>query len=166
MELREFGPDDEAEIRLAVDIENARCAVDAPWEYPVTPYRKEMEMRHGWDGEVARHFLAYDEQILGYASLSTSEWDNKDLAWLGLTIDPEHRRSGHGSRLLARLIALSGDVGRSLVGVDGWEIPGVEAFAAASGFVKKSQAINRRMHLAEADLTEVRRLRDVAAEKA
>jgi len=167
MELREFNPDDDTSIRIAVDIENAHHAADCPWLYEATPHRLEMDMRHGWDGEVGRYFLAYDGQTpVGYATLDTSDWDNRDLAWLGLTIHPEARRSGHGTRALDQLTALAREMGRTLAGVDGWEGPAVQAFAASTGFAKKSQAINRRMILAEADLADVRRLRDTAAEAA
>ncbi|MEP6817359.1 MAG: GNAT family N-acetyltransferase [Marmoricola sp.] len=167
MELREFTADDAAAISLAVELENAGNAVDCPWQHQVTPYRKEMEMRHGWDGEVGRHLLLYDGQTpVGGAELSTSEWDNRELVWLGLGIHPDHRRRGLGSGLVDRLLALSREMGRSLAGADGWESPGVEAFAQSTGFARKSQAIKRRMHLAEADLAEVRRLRDLAAAEA
>lgn len=164
MELKEFTADDAESIGLAVEFENAHHAADCPWQYLTTPYRMEMEMRHGWDGEVGRYFLAYDGQTpVGYASVDTSEWDNRDLAWLGLTILPKARRQRHGSRLLDELIAVSHEMGRNLAGVDGWESPGVEAFAAATGFAKKSQAINRRMLLAETDLADMLRLRDEGA---
>lgn len=167
MELREFTADDADSLRHAVEIENAHHAADSPWQHVATPYRLEMDMRHGWDGEVGRHFLAYDERApVALATLETSEWDNHELAWLGLAVHPEHRRKGHGTRLIAQLLALSRDMGRSVAGIDAWESPGSGAFASAAGFVKKSQAINRRMHLAGADLAEVRRLRDLAAQQA
>ncbi len=167
MDLREFTADDVESIRLAVRIENAHHAADCPWQNPLTPYRQEMQMRHGWDGEVGRYFLAYDaETPVGLASLNTSEWDNRDLAWLGVVVDPEHRRKGYGTRMLDQLLASSRDAGRSLAGADGWESPGGEAFARATGFEKRSQAINRRMLLTEIDLADVRRLRDQAAQAA
>jgi RimJ/RimL family protein N-acetyltransferase len=163
MELREFTPDDAESIRLAVEIENAHHAADSPWRHPLTPYRQEMEMRHGWDGEVARYFLAYaDRTPVALTSVATSEWDNLDLAWLGLAVHPEHRRRGHGTAAMEQLLGIAGDMGRSLAGIDAWEDPGTAAFAELTGFERRSQAINRRMHVDEIDLAEVRRLRDEA----
>ncbi|MGI9157788.1 MAG: GNAT family N-acetyltransferase [Marmoricola sp.] len=164
MELRKFGPDDAGAIRLAVEIENAHHAVDCPWLHPLTVYRQEMEMRHGWDGETGSWFLAYDAGVpVGLLSLDTSEWDNRDLAWLGVAIHPAHRRRGHGTRALSLLQQLAAQMGRSLVGIDGWDAPGVHAFADATGFARKSQAIHRRLHYADVDLDVVRALRDGAA---
>jgi hypothetical protein len=40
-------------------------------------------------------------------------------------------------------------MGRTLVGMDGWESDRTTGFARATGFEKKSQAINRRQHLQE-----------------
>ena len=59
MRLHEFGPDDVASIETFVEIENA-LHVDAPWLHPATVYRRQMMVRHGWDGEPGRHFLAHD----------------------------------------------------------------------------------------------------------
>lgn len=167
MELREFGPDDAGSIRLAVDIENAHHAVDCPWLHPLTAHRQEMEMRHSSDGEIGRAFLAYDAGIpVGLLSLDTSEWDNHDLAWLGMAIHPEHRRRGHGTRALELLQQLAAEMERTLMGIDGWDAPGVHAFAAATGFARKAQAIHRRLHSADVDLEVVRDLRDGAARAA
>ena len=81
MDLREIRPDDDESIRRAVEIENARIAVDCPWEFHLTMHRKQREIEFGWDGEPARHFLAYDgSQAAGYCSIHTSEYDNLDLA--------------------------------------------------------------------------------------
>jgi RimJ/RimL family protein N-acetyltransferase len=167
MELREFTPDDAESIRRAVEIENAHHAVDSPWEYALTPYRHEMELRHGWDGEVARWFLAYQDGVaVAHTSVGTSEWDNLDLASLHLVVHPEHRRRGHGSRAMEELLGIAREMGRSLAGAYAWDDPGPAAFAEATGFARRSQAINRRMHLDEVDLADVRRLRDGAAQAA
>ena len=150
MDLREFGPDDGDSIKTFVSLRNDARAVDAPWQHPDTPYRREMEMRHGWDGEVGRHFLAVaDGDVVGAVVVHTSEYDNLDLAWLVLDIHPDHRRHGHGAAALQAAYDVSRSMGRHLVGTDGWESDRTLAFAAAVGFEKKSQAINRRQHLRE-----------------
>lgn len=149
MELREFGPDGTDEIKAFVEIENARSATDAPWEHPLTPYRQEMGMRYGWDGEPARSFLVIDRhgRPVGTGRISTSEWDNLELAWLGLTIHPRHRRQGHGSAALEALHDECRRVGRPLVGLDGWESEATRAFATATGYEERSRSVNRRQEL-------------------
>ena len=151
MELHEFGPDDGDAIKAFVEVENARIAADSPWQHPCTPYRQEMWMRYGWDGEPARSFLVadHDGQPVGTAQINTSEWDNLELAWLGLSIHPDHRRRGHGSAALEMLHDECRRLGRPLVGLDGWDDDAARGFAAAVGYEKKSQAINRRQDLHE-----------------
>ena len=150
MDLREFTADDAASVRIATGIENVRNAVDAPWELPLSEHRMAMEVRHGWDGEPGRYFLAYDgDTAVGLGHIGASEWDNLDLAWLDLKVLPERRRSGHGTALLDGLLAEVRATERHLVGVDAWDGTPGPAFAEAHGFVHRSQEIKRRMHLAE-----------------
>lgn len=151
MKLREFGPDDVDAIESFVEIENARIAADSPWEHLLTPYRQEMRMRHGWDGEPARCFLVadHDGRPIGTARINTSEWDNLELAWLGLSLHPGHRRQGHGSAALEALHDECRGIGRPLVGLDGWDDDAARGFAAAVGYEQKSQSVNRRQDLRE-----------------
>lgn len=151
MELREFGPGDVDAIESFVEIENARIAADAPWEHPLTPYRQQMWMRYGWDGEPARCFLVtgHEGRPVGTARINTSEWDNLELAWLGLSIHPDRRRQGHGSAALEALHDECRRIARPLVGLDGWDDAAAQGFAAAVGYERKSQSINRRQDLQE-----------------
>jgi len=150
MELREFGPDDAGAIRAWVDLANAVAAADSPWRHASTVFRQEMEMRHGWDGEVGRFFLAEaGGEAVGGLAVHTSEYDNLDLAWLGIDVHPDHRRRGHGTALVEAAYGVCRSMNRSSLGSDGWESERVAAFAASVGFEKKSQAINRRQHLDE-----------------
>lgn len=164
MELREFGPDDAAAIAAWVEVENAVAAVDAPWRHPSTVFRQEMEMRHGWDGEVGRFFLAVaGGEVVGGLEVGTSEYDNLDLAWLGIDVHPEHRRRGHGTALVEAAYDVCRSMNRSSLGSDGWESERVAAFAASAGFERKSQAINRRQHLADLPDGLARKVCDEAA---
>src|SRR6187399_2120790 len=89
VELQQFGPDDEASVATYVAVENA-CLVDAPWWHPTTVHRQTMLMRHGWDGEVGRHFLLHaDGEVVGRAAVHTSDYDNLDAAVVELAIHPE-----------------------------------------------------------------------------
>lgn len=150
MELREFGPDDTSAIDTFVAIDHASIPVDAPWEHPDTPYRRAMSIRHGWDGEPGRHFLALDGGTpVGSVVVNTSSYDNLDLAWLAVKIDPAHRRNGFGTAALETAYDVCREMNRDLLGLDGWESDQTRSFAKATGFDLKSQSINRRQHLAE-----------------
>ena len=58
------------------------------------------------------------------------------------------------------------ELGRSKTGSDAWDGTPGEAFADKQGLTRKSQAINRRQHVEELDLAEVRALHERAAEAA
>ncbi|RLV49326.1 GNAT family N-acetyltransferase [Nocardioides mangrovicus] len=167
MNLVEFGPDDAGSVAAYTDVANAAQRVDAPFLPEQSPLRTEMEMRHSWDGELGRFFLLREgDRVLGTARLDTSEWDNLDLAWVEVVVDPQHRRRGAGTAALAELerLALAGD--RHLVGVSGWDSAGVRAFAERTGYLLGSQEIARRLDLTGVDLARIRTLRDEAAERA
>lgn len=150
MELREFGPDDASAVEAVVEIHNACRAVDAPWSHPNTPHRQRMDMIHSWDGEPGRHFLAHDAgRVVGTVTIDASDYDNLDLAWLGVSIRPDLRRQGYGRAALEAAYELCREMGRPLLGIDGWDGEHTRAFADATGFELKSQAINRRQILSE-----------------
>jgi GNAT superfamily N-acetyltransferase len=151
IELRGLGPDDAEAIDDFVAIDNA-LHVDALWQHPATAFRRRMILTHGWDGEPGRHFLAHADGQggpVGFLVVHTTEYDNPDLAWLHFGIHPDHRRRGHGTALLDAAYDVCRTLGRSLLGADGWDSERTRSFAAATGWELKSQAINRRQHLAE-----------------
>ena len=167
MELREFGPDDVSSVEAFVEVRNACLPVDTPWRHPDTPYRRRMEMIHAWDGEPGRHFLALTGgQVVGTLTIDFSNYDNLDLAWLGLDIHPDHRRRGHGTAALDAAYPICREMGRPLLGIDGWESEQTNGFATAIGFELKSQAINRRQRLSELPAGLVDKLYDDALAQA
>ena len=167
MELREFGPDDAASIEAFVEVRNACLPIDAPWHHPDTPYRRRMEMIHAWDEEPGQHFLAHVAgELVGSVTIDASNYDNLDLAWLGLEIHPDHRRQGHGTAALEAAYEICREMGRPLLGIGGWDGEHTRGFAAATGFELKSQAINRRQVLAELPAGLVDKLYDDALAQA
>jgi GNAT superfamily N-acetyltransferase len=159
MEITRFGPDDTDRLREYVEVVNAVRAVDSPWEYPDTLHRVEGRFRYGWDGEVEAPYVGRVDSVpVAVGRVATTDYDNLHLAWLGVQVHPEHRRRGHGTRMLAGLVTEVRARGRTSVGIDGWDDEGARGFAALHGFDQKSAAIERRQHLAEVDWAVIERL--------
>jgi RimJ/RimL family protein N-acetyltransferase len=151
MELVEFGPDDVARLTAYVDLTRAIDAVDCPWEPVATAHHQEMSMRHGWDGEPGRWFVAFDgPEPVATASIEASAYDNLEMAWLAVRVAPAYRRWGHGTAVLGRLEELAQEMGRTLFHVGDWESDATVAFAAATGYRRKSAEIRRLQVVAEA----------------
>jgi RimJ/RimL family protein N-acetyltransferase len=142
MELVEIGPDDRAHVAAFVRATAAINAVDCPWEPVLTLHRQEMEMRHSWDDEPGRWFLAYaGDEPVGLASLHTSDYDNLEMAWLQVRVVPAHRRRGHGTAILKHVESLAVDLGRPLFHVADWDTAATHAFALAHGYERRSAEI-------------------------
>ena len=164
VQIHPFTADDSDDVLASLEVHNAAAAVDAPWQWPELPTPYTALLRHGWDGEPERPYLAtVDGRVVGAASLSLTERDNTHLAWLGLTVLPGCRRRGYGTEMFEAMVAEARQAGRRSVGVDGWDCEGVLAFARKVGLERRSQALQRRQHLAELEPGRVRRLYDEAA---
>lgn len=152
MQIERFAPDDEAAVAAYADLLNAVREVDSPWDREQTPALAAGWLAHGWDGEpMVPHLARAGGEVVGFAGLETSEYDNLDLAWLSVIVHPAHRRRGHGTAILAFLEGEARERGRTSVGVDAWDLPAVHAFATRHGFVRKLASINRRQVLADID---------------
>ncbi|HET9996142.1 MAG TPA: GNAT family N-acetyltransferase [Nocardioides sp.] len=160
--LREVDADDRDAVERYAAVDNAVRAL-SPWVHPTTPYRVEMMLRNGWDGEPGRHFLvqAAGEDV-GIASVDTTEYDNLDLAWVNAAIHPEHRRRGLGTAAFDSVVEVARGMGRTKLGTDSWDDEPGRSFAAARGWDLKSTAINRRQHLGELEPGRADRLYDEA----
>jgi GNAT superfamily N-acetyltransferase len=167
MEIRRFGPDQPRDVECALAIQNAAAAVDSPWDPPLLPQRFDALLRKGWDGEPPVAYLAVvDGRPVGTGMTFTSERDNTHLAWLRLTVHPECRRRGYGSRMFECMVEEVRAAGRTSVGTDGWDTDQTRAFAKKFGLEVRSQAIQRRQHLKQTDLDGIRRLYGDAASRA
>ena len=158
MELVEFGADDTAHVDAFLALTQAMDAADCPWEPVRTRFRQVCYMRHSWEGEPGRWFLGYDgHEPVGTAVLDASDYDNLEMAWFTLRVGPAYRRRGHGTWLLHELEAQAIAAGRTLLGMDGWDTPALHAFAASTGYGRKSAEIRRVQVVAEApELTPIR----------
>jgi GNAT superfamily N-acetyltransferase len=159
MEILRFGPDDANHVATYADIVTAARMVDAPWQPAMTRRRAEARLRYGWDGEVEVPFVGLvDGAPVAIGAVATSEYDNLHLAWLDVTVHPEHRRRGHGSALLDHVIAEAKAVGRTTLGIDGWDNEVTRGFAARHGFEEKSRSVQRRQVVADLDWTLIEKL--------
>jgi GNAT superfamily N-acetyltransferase len=164
LEIRALTVDDTGDLRACMQVLNASAALDAPWEHPFTERRFSVLVRQGWDGEPPVPYLACADGVpVGTALMFLSERDNRHLAWCWLSVHPDHRRRGHGSRLLEHVMEQARAAGRTSIGTEGWEAERTTAFAAKHGLERKSQAIMRRQHLAELPEGHIQRLYDEAA---
>ncbi|MGY2875035.1 RimJ/RimL family protein N-acetyltransferase [Marmoricola sp. URHA0025 HA25] len=151
MELVEFGPDDATHFDAFLALTLETDAIDCPWELPRTPLRQRMYMRHSWEGEPGRWFLAYDgRRPVGTAVIDASDYDNLEMAWFTLRVAPAHRRRGHGRQLLRLLEGQADEMGRPLLGMDGWDSEATREFAATTGYALKSAEIRRIQRIEEA----------------
>jgi GNAT superfamily N-acetyltransferase len=167
MEIHRFGPDDGDRLQQYVEVVNAARATDSPWVHPATLRSEEGNFRHGWDGEVDVPYLALADGVpVAVGRVGTSEHDNLHLAWLGVQVDPAHRRRGHGTAVLEAMVSETRALGRTSIGIDGWDAESTAAFAARNGLEAKSSAIQRRQYVAELDWDAIERLHQEATDAA
>ena len=159
MEIEPFGPDDADRLAQYTEVVNAARAVDSPWQHPATLLSEEGRFRYGWDGEVEAPYVGLVDGVpVAVGRVATTDYDNLHLAWLGVQVHPEHRRRGHGTRMLEELVKEVRARGRTSIGIDGWDDEGARGFAARHGLEQKSAAIERRQQLAELDWVAIERL--------
>jgi len=165
MKLVEFGPDDAVHFEAFLALTVETFAVDCPWEPPRTAYRQRRYMEHSWEGEPGRWFVAYEgADPVGIAVIDASEYDNLEMAWFTLRVAPGSRGRGHGAEILRALEGLAEEMGRPLLGMDGFDTAATRAFAASAGYDLKSAEI-RRMQVVE-DVPDPAPIRDEALERA
>ncbi len=148
MDLHPVSPDDPDRLRALRDAYNEAVFSDAPWRHAETEHSMERELRYSWDGEPGRWYLVGDDpaDADGYLAVFTTDYDNLELAWLRLAIRPGRRREGRGLAALDLAFDACRELGRPLLGIDGWESGATTGFAAAGGFERKSLSICRRLH--------------------
>ncbi|HET8718499.1 MAG TPA: GNAT family N-acetyltransferase, partial [Nocardioidaceae bacterium] len=140
--------DDSATIAQMVALAEAVRRTDAPFEHEPTLTGYAGWLRHGWDGEAPEAYVLREAgALVGVLHLHLGEWDNQHLAWAGVAIHPAHRRRGLGRTLWRAAEDLARERGRTSIGTDGWESPGVERFAADCGLRRGSVSVARRQQV-------------------
>jgi GNAT superfamily N-acetyltransferase len=144
LSVEEYDADDTGAVEAGLLVLEAARAADAPFLPPTTLFRRTMNVRYGWDCSPVRHLLARVEgRAVAVADVELGEWDNRDLAWIDLVVDPAHRRRGYGSQLLSHALDLTRSLGRTKFGAAGWETSATEQFASRHGLARVSQEIYR-----------------------
>jgi GNAT superfamily N-acetyltransferase len=163
VQILPLDPDDRRLVARVVPMLQAVRSADAPWAHPWTATELQSELRYGWELDPGRHFVALAQgEPVAKGQLMTTRWDNLDLAWLDIVVHPEHRRRGTGTTMLRFLVEEAVSAGRTKLGIDGWDAEATMGFAERYGFTLGSRAINRRQHLDELDLDQLRRRYDEA----
>jgi len=159
-----FTPDDRDTIEASVELTNAALKVDSPFEHPFTVADYTGMRRYDWDGEAPETHAAWEhDRLVGLVAVYTSEWDNRHVAWLEVLVHPDVRGSGRGSELLAFAESRAKELGRTSVGLFGWDNPETLRFTRKHGLPRKGSAIKRRQTLARVDPATVREVYDGAA---
>jgi GNAT superfamily N-acetyltransferase len=163
MQIRRYTPDDADALAAAVALVNAVREHDAPFAHPVTVQGHGGWIRHGWDGEPPEAYAAVEGgRVVGLVEVHVSEWDNTHLAWLGGQVHPVFRGAGRGTALLAFAEARARELGRTSIGIDGWDIESTRRFAGSHDLPVRSTAVNRRQTLAKVDWDLLGRMYDEA----
>ena len=159
MEFVELSADDPGHVAAVVELRNRVREHEAPWLLPATTATVEGYMRNGWDLEPGRAFGGFaGDRLAAHGVVNTTEWDNLELAWLGLSVHPDERGRGLGHAMFAHVEGIAREMGRTKLGVDAWDgSPGV-GFAERRDYTVASLAVNRRQHLAEIPLGRIRGL--------
>jgi len=144
VQVIEYDADDAPAVEASRQVLNACKPVDTPWTRPLTPLRREMDVRHGWDHTPQRFFIGWVGGVpAACADVELPQWDNRDLAWVYVHVRPDHRRRGLGSELLEHVLSLGRETGRVKAGVSGYEGRGTAEFANAQGFSPASVEVCR-----------------------
>lgn len=147
---------------MAAVFEAARAA-DRPDDPVCLADTVAADLVHGWDAEPAQTAVTRDEhgRVIGVLQVHLPKWDNRHLAYLGLTVDPSLRRRGIGTALFAAGVDRAVADGRTLVTADSFEGgPGV-GFAKAMGMDRASEEVKRVQDLTNPDRA---RLESLAAQ--
>ncbi len=167
MELRRADLDDGVETTRVAGLIEAARQVDAPFLHPQSVRTVTANDRYGWDMVPNTAYVGLEAgRVVARGTMYLPGWDNPELAWLGVTVHPEHRGRGLGTAMLHHLEGEARSAGRSVLGSDAWDgTPGVD-FVLGHGYDKKSQAVIRRQVLAELEPGIVDQLHAAAAEEA
>lgn len=146
MDIERIDSRDTDAVAGVVELGEAIVASDSPWAHPATLISLTAMLRNGWDGEPPEQYVGrLGGQVIGSGRVWTSNYDNLDAAWLDVGVHPDHRRAGLGTALLTHLEERAGALGRTSLGISGWESDAARGFAQGAGYVFAQSEIQRRL---------------------
>ncbi|HZX05896.1 GNAT family N-acetyltransferase [Kribbella sp.] len=161
MKIIKLSPDDEVGCAEAVAVDSAGWKLDCPEFVQHTPRTFANMLRYGWDLEPPQAYLASEgDTAVGVLTVDLPQYENTDHAWLDVKVHPDHRGRGIGSALIEYGEQVTRDLGRTITGFGGLDLPKAEAFARRHGYIQKSVEVNRRQDLAGLDWGLVQRMYD------
>jgi GNAT superfamily N-acetyltransferase len=150
------------QVTAVACIEEAARQVDDPEAFPLIPEMLAGQMRFGWDLDPPEHYLYIPEEAsdpVGALAVELPTRDNLHLAWVSVSVHPDHRRHGHGSVIMNEALRIARVAGRSTIWVGTAEDDqGARRFVEGFGFAYASHDARRRQELAEVDQTAIQRL--------
>jgi len=105
-------------------------------------------------------------EVVGYASLEVSHWDNPDLAFVVCSVDPEMRGQGIGTTLLHTQYAAAAELGKTSLLT--FSVPGTPgaALLLADAWQTAQETVQRRFRPQQLDPEHLQTLYDEAAQQA
>src|SRR5918997_2115716 len=120
MPLVRVSPDDLDQVAAVAGILDAARLVDDPDAHPTLVAALASEMRYGWDLQPDEHFLYLPDGAdtpVATLAIDLPKRDNLQLFWLRLRVHPPHRRRGHGTAVMAEVLRMAKEAGRSILWV-------------------------------------------------
>jgi GNAT superfamily N-acetyltransferase len=162
MPLLRVPPDDLDQVGAVAGILEAGRLVDDPEAHPIIVAELAAELRYGWDLQPDEHFLYLPDGAsspVATLAIDLPKWDNRQLFWLRLVVHPEHRRRGHGSAVMAQVLRMAEEAGRSILWIEAVEEDaGARKFCERFGFGYASHDARRRQRFADVDQDAVQQL--------
>lgn len=168
MDIEQVSSADAAACAEALTVTAAAMAVDCPEVPPPTERGFSAQLQHGWDGVAPKAYLgrATGGVAVGVVSVLWPTYDNRTLAWIDLAVHPDHRGRGHDDELLAYAEQISAAAGRTLLGLELWDVPDLLDLARRHGYEQKSVEVCRRQEIGSLDWNTVEKLHAEAAQAA
>jgi len=156
IEIRAIEKDRPHETGFAQSVELERIAqpLDHPWGTPPDEREALAWFTHVDPAEINFRFAAWEgDTLVGVGGIGIPLTDNRDKAYMGVTVHLEHRRRGVGSTLTEHLLGVAREHDRTAM-VSGLGVPPdggpdhpSRAFARAVGFASANTEIERQLDL-------------------
>jgi GNAT superfamily N-acetyltransferase len=161
---------DAESIEVLTDLYNAARIVDDPTSPPAIAEQVAGDVEFGWDMHPDVRYLYTPpggDSPVGVLAVDLPIYDNLQLMWAEILVDPNHRRQGHGTALMEEALRQAREAGRTIIWVGTAEDDlGARAFVEKFGFSYASHDARRRQQLADLDSDELDRLYAEAIEAA